>query len=68
MGTMRPPLCTGISPNSRVFQPASAAWDVAERKPSARTAAALAARPRRKRSSEKPKCQTRPSDITATEM
>jgi hypothetical protein len=67
IGTMRPPLCTGISPSSRVFQPASAASEVAETKPRARTAAVLAARPRRKRSSEKPKCQKSPSDITATE-
>ena len=68
IGMTRPPLCTGISPNARVFQPASAASTVAVRKPRVSTAAALAARPRRKRSKETPKCQTRPRDISATEM
>ena len=68
IGMTRPPLCTGISPNARVFHPASAASAVAVRKPRVSMAAALAARPRRKRSSEKPKCQTSPRDMIETEM
>jgi len=55
MGTMRPPLCTGIFPKSRVVQPASAASAAGARNPqatNAAAAAALTARPRMKRNKE----------------
>ena len=67
IGWTRPPLCTGISPKTRLSQAESAAC--AGRTASSRAAAeaAVLPRPPMKRASEKPNCQSSPIDMMSTE-
>ena len=67
MGWMRPPACTGISPNTRLSHAGSAAWAGRAARRNTAAVAALRPRPAMKRASEKPNCQIRPTDMMRTE-